>query len=143
MKNLKFALPLEKSFNPWFNSWNMNFFPEESIGADTRQPAVNILKKDNGFLLELLVPGFEKTDFTIEVQENILTIKGAVSENESASNPKKVGQTFNVQPFVKRFKLNETLDSSGIEANYLNGILQVVLKLKKIETPPVKTISIH
>ncbi len=106
------------------------------------QPSVNISENEDGFHLEVAAPGMDKEAFAIDLDKNILTIKGEnKTENEEKEEGKFHKREFNYQSFKRSFTLPENVDADGITAKYENGILWLTLpKNKELETK--KQISI-
>ena len=92
-------------------------------------PAVNIIENFPNFVVELAVPGLQKEDFTIEVEENTLKIASKkVEEKKDENSDSQVRRReFNYQSFERSFKLPENIKTEDIQANYENGILKITL----------------
>lgn len=121
---------------------NEDFFAPFWRGTDTI-PAVNVKETDSSFELEVGVPGMEKDDFKVEVEDGMLVIK---AEREQSSEEKQNNFTrkeFAYHSFKRSFSLPENAEEEGIQANYDNGILKIVIQ-KKESTPksPPKTVEV-
>lgn len=92
------------------------------------RPPANVKEEDGYFELHLIAPGFEKSDFTIAIIDNKISI--SVSKEEKIRDNWK-RQEFIPSDFVREFELNEKIDKSNIEATYNKGIL--IVKLPKME----------
>lgn len=92
-------------------------------------PAVNIIENFPNFVVELAVPGLQKEDFAIEVEEDTLKIssKKAKEQTEENSDSRFRKREFNYQSFERSFKLPENIKTEDIQANYENGILKITL----------------
>jgi HSP20 family protein len=115
------------------------------IGSDVlmNQPAVNIVEHDDQFSLELAAPGFDKQDFSINVENNVLIIEGKrESKTPENTTEKFTRREFRVEAFKRTFKLPETVNQEAITAVYTNGILNVGIPKKEEAKPFVKTIEI-
>jgi len=66
-----------KELNPGF--WR-DFSGRDTLKRNhdysTDEPAINIIEKDNEYIVEVATPGMCKTDFEIEVEKNLLKIRG-------------------------------------------------------------------
>ncbi|MBT8296825.1 MAG: Hsp20/alpha crystallin family protein [Maribacter sp.] len=98
-------------------------------------PAVNIKENEKDFELELAVPGREKEDFEIEINENVLTISTESKAEENVEKENYTRREFVYSSFKRAFTLPETVDEDSIKANYDNGILRFTLP-KKAEALP-------
>lgn len=87
--------------------------------------ASNILNTENGFEIQLAVPGINKENIRMSVKEDILIIEGKTAKDsrEIKYNRKQ----FDFSNFIKRYELNDEIDQENIEASYKNGILSVQL----------------
>ena len=92
-------------------------------------PAVNIIENFPNFVVELAVPGLQKEDFSIEVEEDTLKIssKKAKEQTEENNDSRFRKREFNYQSFERSFKLPENIKTEDIQANYENGILKITL----------------
>lgn len=88
-------------------------------------PAVNIREDDKNYILELAVPGMERKDLKIDIDEDVLTIS---SEQKVENEEKQEGYTrkeFSYSSFVRSFYIPENVNADNISANYKDGILTV------------------
>lgn len=120
--------------NIWFPEFLENIFLENSL--DTLKnyetfstPAVNIIENLPNFVLELAVPGLNKEDFAIEIEEDTLKItsKKVEEKEEGLKDLKFLKKEFNYTSFERSFKLPENIETDNIQANYENGVLKVTL----------------
>lgn len=88
-------------------------------------PAVNILKTETGFRIDLVVPGFKKENFNISLEKNTLTVKGEQKEELEEKNEKYTRREFKLGSFERSFTLPENISEEGIEAKYNEGILSI------------------
>ncbi|MEM1118983.1 MAG: Hsp20/alpha crystallin family protein [Bacteroidota bacterium] len=108
-------------------------------------PAVNILENNTDFLVQMAAPGMDKKDFTIELDNETLTI---ASNKEMKKNDKSehrfTRQEFSYQSFRRTFHLPKTVvDESKIQAQYKNGLLEVLIpKREEAKALPPRTITI-
>lgn len=96
-------------------------------------PAVNIAENKDAYLVELAVPGRKKDDFSIEVHDQTLTVKGmAKTEDEHKDSAGRfTRREFGFQAFSRSFQLPQTIDAERIEAQYEAGVLQISLAKKE------------
>jgi HSP20 family protein len=106
-------------------------------------PAVNVQETEDNFQLELAVPGFEKDDIKVEVNEGVLLIAGEHKTVEANETDNYTRREFHYANFNRRFTLPETADDAQISATYTNGILTVVLPKKEEAKPqPARLIEV-
>lgn len=98
-------------------------------------PAVNIKDKDGRYFIEVAAPGFEKANFSIELDKNILTISAKKTETKEEDSKGYTYKEFSSSEFKRSFTLPlETVDTQKIEASYEAGVLVVAVPKKEEET---------
>ena len=135
---------LIKRQNPVFTSLIDDLFINQDWShISATVPAANIIEADDHFDIELAAPGKKKSDFTIELDEGVLTIS---SETETKSTEKDGSFTrkeFGYSSFKRSFNIPKTVSADKISASYKEGILTVSLPKKAEALPqPKKLISI-
>jgi HSP20 family protein len=103
-------------------------------------PPVNITDKQAAYLVELAVPGFEKTDFSIKLDNNLLTV--STEAKTETTEDKKIRKEFTLKSFKRSFTLNEKIETENIVAQYENGILKIELPKKETANNGTKDINI-
>lgn len=136
--------PATKYFNGGLFDEFFNRSIADVIGSDVliNQPAVNILETNTAFKLEFAAPGFEKQDFTLNVEDKMLTVSGAREQKQEEQQERYTRREFRFDSFQRSFKLPDVVNQDGITAVYEHGVLQVTLPKKEEAVPVVKTISI-
>jgi len=94
-------------------------------------PKVNISENFTNFVVNLVIPGLKKSDFSIEVEENTLKVSAKITtekeQTETKHTIKYTRREFNYNNFSRSFVLPETVDVEDIKATYENGILSISL----------------
>ena len=122
-----------------YNDWNI-----KSPSHSSTMPAVNIKELDSQFEIELAVPGIQKEDFAIEVEEGILSISSTQEEVQVNEKGKFTRREFSYNSFRRSFTLPDSVDPTKIDASYSNGVLRVLLpKHKEAQPQPKKLIKIR
>lgn len=96
---------------------------------------VNVKETDKSYELEVVAPGFEKADFKISLEQNLLTISAEKRNEEKEETQKQIRREYSYSSFKRSFTLDEKIDATNIEASYINGVL--VLNLPKKEAVKV------
>ncbi|TVZ17202.1 HSP20 family protein [Maribacter sp. MAR_2009_72] len=104
----------------------------------TAMPAVNIKENEDNFELELFVPGRDKKDFTVELDDSILTISSEIKEEKNESNENYTRREFTISSFKRSFTLPETVATDKVDATYEGGILKFNLPKKEEALPKPK-----
>ena len=121
------------------NDWNV-----KGPSLSSRIPAVNIKELDSQFEIELAVPGKEKNDFEIDLEDGILSISSTQEDKKLDDKEKFTRREFSYNSFRRSFSLPDSVDHTKIDANYKSGVLKVLLpKYKEAQPQPKKLIKIR
>ena len=117
-----------RSYKPflWSSLFDDDFLPVVS-SRGTSMPAVNIKEDEKKFSLDLAVPGIDKKDLKIGINEDVLTISSEHSEEKKVDHDDFKRREFSYTSFCRSFYLPENVSKEKIEASYKDGILSVVL----------------
>ncbi|MBP6023209.1 Hsp20/alpha crystallin family protein [Ferruginibacter sp.] len=138
--------PFAKSFDGLMNEI-FNDLPS-TFGKTVREdilgfPPVNIVEKNDAYNLQVAAPGFEKSDFKIKLDANILTISVEKTAETKSETEKLIRREFSAKSFKRTFTVDEKIDATNINAKYENGILHVVLPKKEEVKAAAKEITIQ
>ena len=117
-----------RSYKPflWSSLFDDDFLPVVS-NRNTSMPAVNIQEDEKKFTLELAVPGIDKKDLRIEINEDVITVASEHSEERKDEQENYKRREFSYSSFCRSFYLPDNVNKEKIEANYKDGILSVTL----------------
>lgn len=104
---------------------------------------VNIKETEKNYSIDIVAPGFEKTDFKISLDQQILTIAAEKQNEVNAENEKQIRKEYSYRSFKRSFTLDEKTDGSAIDAKYVNGVLTLNLPKKEVVKPSVQQINIQ
>ena len=127
MSNLIAYRPYRPSpghFDHWFDSlfrdWDRPAFAAATPRVDVREDA-------DGYHLEAELPGLSEQDFTVNVEDNLLTI---ASKREQESEREEQGYVIRERrggAFKRSFVLPQDADAEQISARYQAGLLTVTV----------------
>lgn len=90
-------------------------------------PAVDVVEKDDAYVVSAELPGMDNKDIEVEVANDRLTLRG---EKQEAREEKKGGyhlQERRYGSFERSFRLPEGVDAAAIDAGFAKGVLTVTL----------------
>ena len=99
-----------------------------ALGAGMSVPAVNISNTKTGFRLELAAPGFDKKDFKIETQDDLLIISAEKESEKVEDEDKYTRKEFSMSSFKRTFNLPGDILLEGVKASYKDGLLVLELR---------------
>ncbi|GAB2689225.1 Hsp20/alpha crystallin family protein [Mucilaginibacter koreensis] len=119
----------QPKFTDVFDSiFNDQFFGPAQFN---KLPAVNIAETENQFHIELVVPGYKKEDFKINLDKNVLSVSTEKKEEGKEEGKKYFKREHTYTAFTRSFTLPETADQANIEAEYVDGILKLNIAKKE------------
>ena len=143
--------PVESRLNNWVDNFfndTPGFFKSDFYGVDKNylQP-VNIKETEKDYQLEVVAPGFDKADFKVNIDQNLLTVAAekkveATDEKEADKNEKQIRREYSFKSFKRTFTIDEQIEANGIDASYVNGILTLNLPKKEEVKEAAKEIKI-
>ncbi len=118
----------------FFSRWNREL-------PETAYPTVDIVEGKDGFHIKADMPGLDKKDIKVEVENGVLTISGEKKEEKVEQEKNRyyhLERTYG--SFCRSFRLPDNVSSENVDAKYANGVLE--LTLKKIEAAKPKSIEV-
>jgi HSP20 family protein len=124
----------KRSFRPFYmpNLFDDDFFPVFQ-NRTSSMPAVNIREDEKNYILDLAIPGIDKEDLKIDVNEDILTISSETKNETEENRDGYKRKEFSYASFCRSFYVPENVHRDKIEANYKDGILTVSLPKQEEE----------
>ena len=111
-----------------------------STQATDSYPPHNVVKYDDKtYEIELAIAGFNQADLSIELKDNVLTVKGDRAPRRPENQY--VHRGISTRKFVKSFRLSEYTEVSG--AKLLDGILSMSLAVRLPEEKDPTVIKIQ
>jgi HSP20 family protein len=147
MTNVKFnGRPFEGTLNTFvddlFSELPVLFKNDFNNGERKVSVPVNVKETENGFEMEVVAPGFEKSDFKINLDQSLLTISAEKKTEVKEEGKKEIRREYNYRSFKRSFTLDEKIDATKIGASYINGILTLNLPKKETVREATKEIII-
>jgi HSP20 family protein len=124
-----------------FDSMVESQFPEvvKSVGVKPYQgsayPKVNVYEYDDKVGIVAEIPGLNKKQLNVEVEDGILTISGDKHSTFEDEGAKVLRRELKQSSFKRSFELGEQLDGENIDANFKDGVLSVSIPKIEPEKP--------
>ncbi|MEM6699321.1 MAG: Hsp20/alpha crystallin family protein [Bacteroidota bacterium] len=103
-----------------------------STSANFR-PSVNVLENETSFKILMALPGFQREDLSITIEDEVLTITSEKTW-EQAESDRWTHKEFKLGTFKRSFVLPTNIDANQIEAKVENGLLEINLAKKAKQT---------
>ena len=134
-----FLKPFDKMFDQMIESQ----FPDvvKSVGvkpyAGSAYPKVNVYEYDDKIGIVAEIPGLNKKQLKVDVEDGVLTIAGDKHSTFENTGAKVLRRELKQSSFRRQFELGELLDGENIKANFKDGVLSVSIP-KIVPEQPVK-----
>jgi HSP20 family protein len=101
-------------------------------------PAMDIIERENEFVVRTDMPGVKKEDISITVENGVLTILGECKPAEERKEGERyLRQERRYGRYTRSLRLGTQIDEKGVKASYKDGVLELVLP-KAEEVKPRK-----
>ena len=140
----EFLTPFDRIFDQLFET----NFPEfvRSVGVKPYQgsayPKVNVYEYDEKVGIVAEIPGLDKKDLTVEVEDGTLTISGVKHHIKEDEGAKVLRRELKASSFKRNFEIGENLDGENIKAVFKNGILNIDIPKIEPEKPKKQFVKI-
>lgn len=106
-------------------------------------PSVNIKENGKEFNIEFAAPGFNKNDFKVNVEDNLLTISAERKEEKKEEDERFTRKEFSYNTFSRSFTLPQSVNAEKVDAKYADGILKLCIpKKEEAKALPKKEIKV-
>lgn len=133
-----------RSHAPYFNNVFDSLF-SDALNKNyniNKVPGVNILESETDYKIELAAPGLVKEDFHINVKKDTLSVWAEKKAEDTGVEKNYTRREFDYLSFARSFNLPEGVDADKIEAEYINGILNITIGKKDESKSLAKEIKV-
>ena len=123
-------------------------FPEmtKTVGVNPMQgsayPKVNVYEYDDKVGVVAEIPGLDKKDLSIDVEDGILTISGDKHGLFDDAGATVLRRELKHSSFKRQFELGELLDGEQIKASFKDGLLSIEIPKVEPEKPVKHSVKI-
>ena len=138
----EFLTPFDAIFDQLMNKQFPNF--QEEVGVSFNKgayPKVNVYEHDDKISIVAEIPGLDKKNVTVDVEDQVLTISGDKHGFEDDGG-KCITRELKQSSFKRSFNLGEHLDGDDVSAKFKDGMLSISVPKKEPEEPKKKFIKI-
>ena len=138
----EFLTPFDKIFDQLMLKQFPNF--QEEVGVSFAQgayPKVNVYEYDDKIGIVAEIPGLDKKNVSVDVEEQVLTISGDKHGFDTRGG-KCITRELKQSSFKRSFNLGEHLNGNDISAIFKDGMLEILIPKKEPEQPKKHSIKI-
>ena len=123
--------------DPFFRVGQM----DDDAGMGLWNPAVDLYEKDDHFMIKAELPGVNKDDIKIDLQDRLLTLSGERTYDNEVKEENYYRRERSYGKFQRAFTLPADVDSDKINAEFKDGVLQI--EVPKPEEKKAKQVTVH
>ena len=104
---------------------------DEPSATTSWSPAVDIYETDSEIMVQAELPGVDRKDIALQLENNVLTLKGdrRFEKETNQENYHRIERSYG--GFSRAFTIPTTVDEDKIRADYKDGILKIALPKKE------------
>jgi len=107
-------------------------FEKQMIMKTNEKPKLNIVDESTHYRMEIAIPGFEKEELKLSIDNDILTVYGSKESKSEDENSSYIVKEINNERFSRSFKIQpNTLNVDMIDSTLKNGILYINIPKNK------------
>ena len=127
------VLSLQNRLNSLFQEYNRG--EGDALTTAAFVPPVDVYEDEHKIVLKLEVPGMKESDLDIQLENNVLTVKGErkFEKEEKEENFHRIERRYG--SFYRSFTIPNTVNPESVKASYEAGVLKVELE-KRAEAKP-------
>jgi len=122
--------------DPWIGNFGklMNEILHEPQIVNNR-PLINLTEKENGYELLVALPGVQKKDISISIEDHVLNIAATSSLSPLAEGDKALAAELRTTEYNRALRLPKNADTETTDATLDNGILKLYIAKRKESLP--------
>ena len=140
----EFLTPFDRMFDQLINTQ----FPEieKQVGVKpfqgTAYPKVNVYEYDDKVGVIAEIPGLDKKDLSIDVEDGVLTIAGNKHGLFDDEGAKVIRKELKHSSFKRQFELGDLLNGDKVKATFKDGLLSIEIPKIEPEKPKKHSVKI-
>ena len=120
-------------FQSNFNNMLQDILIDQNIiERDTATPKVNISGNEDNYQINVIMPGIDKENITLSIDNDILTIQSNYDKQKDKGQ-NTLRTEFMIKEYYRKISLPKDADHQSISANLKNGILEITIKKIKVK----------
>jgi len=138
----EFLTPFDKVFDHLMEQTFPTF--KEDVGVSFNKgayPKVNVYEYDDKIGIVAEIPGLDKNNVSVDVEEDVLIISGDKHGFDSDGG-KCITRELKQSAFTRSFNLGEYLDGTKVSAKFKDGMLSISIPKKEPEQPKKHSVKI-
>ena len=116
---------------------------DDDISMSAWKPLVDIYETDESIILKAELPGIKKDDVSVEVKDNVITLKGVRTEEKEIKEKNYYRKERAFGTFSRAFNLQHRIQPDKIKARFKDGVLKIEIPKPEEEKPKQITVKVE
>ena len=139
--------PVIRTNNDWLDNAFNDFFSDNALSRmNATAPAVNVKVNENGYVMEVAVPGIKKEFCRVNIDDkgNLeIAIENKLEHKEEEKKEHYLRREFSYSNYQQSYVLPDDVDREMVSAKVLDGVLEIALpRVRKEEQKVQRNIEI-
>lgn len=139
--------PVIRTNNDWLDNAFNDFFSDNALSRmNATAPAVNVKVNENGYVMEVAVPGIKKEFCRVNIDDkgNLeIAIENKLEHKEEEKKEHYLRREFSYSNYQQSYVLPDDVDREKVSAKILDGVLEIALpRVRKEEQKVQRNIEI-
>lgn len=139
--------PVIRTNNDWLDNAFNDFFSDNALSRmNATAPAVNVKVNENGYVMEVAVPGIKKEFCRVNIDDkgNLeIAIENKLEHKEEEKKEHYLRREFSYSNYQQSYVLPDDVDRENVSAKVLDGVLEIALpRVRKEEQKVQRNIEI-
>ena len=139
--------PVIRTNNDWLDNAFNDFFSDNALSRmNATAPAVNVKVNENGYVMEVAVPGIKKEFCRVNIDDkgNLeIAIENKLEHKEEEKKEHYLRREFSYSNYQQSYVLPDDVDREKVSAKVLDGVLEIALpRVRKDEQKVQRNIEI-
>ena len=116
---------------------------KDTAGDHEQAPFLDIFETADEYVIEVELPGFERSDISLNICCNMLVIEGLKREEKRGKQVNYICMERRFGRFCRAAEIPPAFDTKGVRAKYDRGVLAVAFPRMKDRSPVIRNIPIE
>ena len=131
------ARSIENMFDQLFGT------PMRPTSGPTGTLPLDIYEQNGKLLFKAAVPGIDPNDLEIQIENNVLTIKGETRHEDETKEAKVYRREVSYGTFSRSVRLPEGLNLESVDAEFKNGLVTIAIQRVPEEKPKAYKVAVR
>lgn len=136
---------LHQEFNNFLRDtfFDTDFFsPAQMKRMSTWRPAIEIKQSDKDYKIKVQLPGVNKEDIHIDIENDYMTISAEIKEEKELKEEKIHTNEFRYGKYMRTISFENPVKTDASSAEYKDGILSITAPKQEIKKSHTKRLTI-